>query len=208
MPNPYDLEININSILGFLKGWDIVYSKDGKKRYEFAKRNRTKIFSVIGNKNKGKSFILSKIAERDLPNGFSVTTKGLSISFPKFGNVALLDSVGFESPLLETDGEEYRLKSEKKEENEAFYQNLNYLEKQIERYRKENRDINQIKDKENEFFRLRNKFRDDLKNKDEQLYILTNERRTTDFFLQRFIIENANVILLVVGNFQLMINSF
>ena len=122
--------------------------------------------------------------------------------------MALLDSVGFESPLLETDGEEYRLKSEKKEENEAFYQNLNYLEKQIERYRKENRDINQIKDKENEFFRLRNKFRDDLKNKDEQLYILTNERRTTDFFLQRFIIENANVILLVVGNFQLMINSF
>ena len=122
--------------------------------------------------------------------------------------MALLDSVGFESPLLETDGEEYRLKSEKKEENEAFYQNLNYLEKQIERYRKENRDINQIKDKENEFFRLRNKFRDDLKNKDEQLYILTNKRRTTDFFLQRFIIENANVILLVVGNFQLMINSF
>ena len=68
MPNPYDLEININSILGFLKGWDIVYFNDGKKRYEFAKRNRTKIFSVIGNKNKGKSFILSKIAERDLPN--------------------------------------------------------------------------------------------------------------------------------------------
>ena len=203
MPNPYDLEININSILGFLKGWDIVYSNDGKKRYEFAKRNRTKIFSVIGNKNKGKSFILSKIAERDLPNSFSVTTKGLSISFPKFGNVALLDSVGFESPLLETDGEEYRLKSEKKEENEAFYQNLNYLEKQIERYRKENRDINQIKDKENEFFRLRNKFRDDLKNKDEQLYILTNERRTTDFFLQRFIIENANVILLVVGKLSI-----
>ena len=44
---------------------------------------------------------------------------------------------------------------------------------------------------------MRNKFRDDLKNKDEQLYILTNERRTTDFFLQRFIIENANVILVV-----------
>ena len=117
--------------------------------------------------------------------------------------MALLDSVGFESPLLETDGEEYRLKSEKKEENEAFYQNLNYLEKQIERYRKENRDINQIKDKGNEFFRLRNKFRDDLKNKDEQLYILTNKRRTTDFFLQRFIIENANVILLVVGKLSI-----
>ena len=128
-PNPYDMEININSILGFLKGWDIIYSNGGRKKYEFAKRNKTKIFSVIGNKNKGKSFILSKIAERDLPNGFSVTTKGLSISFPKFGNVALLDSVGFESPLLETDGEEYRLKADKKEEAEKIYQELNYLEK-------------------------------------------------------------------------------
>ena len=28
--NPYDLEININSILGFLKGWDIVYGKNGR----------------------------------------------------------------------------------------------------------------------------------------------------------------------------------
>ena len=202
-PNPYDMEININSILGFLNGWDIIYSNGGKKKYEFAKRNRTKIFSVIGNKNKGKSFILSKIAERDLPNGFSVTTKGLSISFPKFGNVALLDSVGFESPLLETDGEEYRLKSEKKEENDKFYKESNYLEKLIKKYKEEDRDINEIKDKENEFFRLRNNFRNELTNKDEQLYVLTNERRTTDFFLQRFIIENANVILLVVGKLSI-----
>ena len=47
------------------------------------------------------------MAERDLPNCFSVISKGLSISFKKFGNVALLDSVGFESSLFETDDEEY-----------------------------------------------------------------------------------------------------
>ena len=103
-----------------MKGWDIVYSNEGKKRYEFAKRNRTKIISVILNKNKAKSSILSKIAERDLPNCFSVISKGLSISFKKFGNVALLDSVGFESPLFESDGEEYWLKSEKKKKKEHF----------------------------------------------------------------------------------------
>lgn len=28
----YDLEINVNSILGFLKGWDIKYSEEGEKR--------------------------------------------------------------------------------------------------------------------------------------------------------------------------------
>ena len=202
--NPYDLEININSILGILKGWDILYNNDGKQKYEFAKRNRTKIFSVIGNKNIGKSFILSKIAKRDLPWGFSVTTKGLSISFPKFSNLVLLDSVGFESPLLETDGEEYRLKSDNKEENERFYQKLDKLEKEIKSFREsKNKNINEIKDKENEYFRERNNFRNKIERKDDQLYELTNERRTTDFFLQRFIIENANVILLIVGKLSI-----
>ena len=30
--NLYDLEININSILGFLKGWDITFGKNGKEK--------------------------------------------------------------------------------------------------------------------------------------------------------------------------------
>ena len=36
--NPYDLEININSILGFLEKWDIVFGEDGKEKYEKAKK--------------------------------------------------------------------------------------------------------------------------------------------------------------------------
>ena len=202
--NLYDLEININSILGFLKGWDIVFGKDGREKYEKAKKNKHKIFSVIGNKNKGKSFLLSKIVGRDLPNGFSVTTKGLSISFPiGMDNVALFDSVGFESPLLEIDGDEYRLKSENKEKDEEFYNQMNKLDKEIKKLKKENNKLEKIKEKENEYFRERNKFRKNIPNKDGQLIDLTNERRVTDFFLQRFIIENAHVILLVVGKLSI-----
>ena len=194
----YDMEININSILGFLRGWEIKYSKKGKERNDFAKRNQTKIFSVIGNKNRGKSFLLSKIANRPVPYGYSVTTKGLSVSFPTFDNVALLDSVGFESPLLETDGEDYRLKSDDSA-YKNIYQKLDGLKKEIKDLRnKKNPDVNQVRDKENEYFRERNKFRKSLKDKDQQLYTLTNERKITDFFLQRFIIENTNVMLLVV----------
>ena len=194
----YDMEININSILGFLRGWEIKYSKKGKERNEFAKRNQTKIFSVIGNKNRGKSFLLSKIANRPVPYGYSVTTKGLSVSFPTFDNVALLDSVGFESPLLETDGEDYRLKSDDSA-YKNIYQKLDGLKKEIKDLRnKKNPDVNQVRDKENEYFRERNKFRNSLKDKDQQLYTLTNERKITDFFLQRFIIENTNIMLLVV----------
>ena len=202
--NIYDLEININSILGFLKGWDIVFGKDGRKNYEKAKNNRYKIFSVIGNKNKGKSFLLSKINGRDLPNGFSVTTKGLSISFPTgMDNVILFDSVGFESPLLEIDGDEYRLKSESKEKDDEFYKKMNELDKEIKKLKKEKKKLENIKEVENEYFRERNKFRKNMPNKDGQLIDLTNERRVTDFFLQRFIIENAHVILLVVGKLSI-----
>ena len=200
----YDLEININSILGFLKGWDITFGKDGRTKYEKAKKNREKIFSVIGNKNKGKSFLLSKIVDRYLPNGFSVTTKGLSISFPSgMDNVALFDSVGFESPLLEIDGDEYRLKTDDKKLNDDFYKKMNKLDMEIKKLKKENSKLEDIREKENEYFRERNEFRKKILNKDGQLIDLTNERRVTDFFLQRFIIESAHVILLVVGKLSI-----
>ena len=202
-PNPYDLEININSILGFLKGWDIIYGVDGEKNYKRAKNLNMKIYSVIGNKNKGKTFLLSKIADKHLPNGFSVTTKGLSISFILKNDIALFDSVGFESPLLEIDSEEYVLKSGNEEEDKKHYKELKELDEEIIQLRKKAKDLEDIKDKENEYFRKRNEFRKKLKNKDEQLYDLTNERRVTDFFLQRFIIQNANVILLVVGKLSI-----
>ena len=210
--NPYDIEININSILGFTNGWEITYGgKEGKKNYEHAKKTKTKIFSIIGNKNRGKSLILSKITKRELPNGYSVTTKGLSIAFYKPNNIALLDSVGFDSPLLELDGDDYYLKSEDHEKNIETLEKLKRLENEIKQLRANRGDFYEIMEKENEFFKTRNDFRKNLKNKDDQLIDLTNQRKTTDYFLQKFIIENANIILLVVGkitiNDQLFLNK-
>lgn len=51
---------------------------------------------------------------------------------------------------------------------------------------------------ENQFFKKKNEFYDSIKDKDDQIESLSNERKITDFFLQRFIIETANIILLVV----------
>ena len=198
--NIYDMEININSILGFVKGWDIRYSDIGKKQSERYKKRPTIIYSIIGNKNRGKSYILSKIADRKIPFGYSVTTKGLSISYPTFNTMTLLDSVGFESPLLENDGEEYRLKTDNQEENENFYQKSEELREKIQQLLKDEKaDPEDIIDLESEFFNNRNEFRKKIKDKD----FLTNERRMTDFFLQRFIVENANVIILVVGKLSI-----
>jgi hypothetical protein len=131
----YDVEININSILDIKKGWEITFSEEGKKRFEDAKNIQTKIFSVIGNKNRGKSFVLSKISNKNLPRGFNVTTKGISISFPDYGDLAVLDSAGLESPLLEDDSEQYRLESKDKK-YEAYYEESKELKKKINEKKK------------------------------------------------------------------------
>ena len=37
----------------------------------------------MGNGNRGKSFLLSKISGFDFPTGYSVKTKGISIKYPE-----------------------------------------------------------------------------------------------------------------------------
>jgi len=165
--NQYDLEININSIIGILKGWEITFGKNEREIYEEEKKYRVKIFSVMGNQKKGKSFHLSKIVGRNLPNGFSVTTKDLSISFQTgMDNITIFDSVGFESPLSEIDEDEYRLKSDNEDKDKQFYKKMNELDNQIKKLKKEKSNLENIREKENEYFRERNEFRKNLSNKD------------------------------------------
>ena len=76
------------------------------------------IVSVLGNKNSGKSFILHLLTDKPIPNGYSVTTKGLSLIIPdddknKDDNLILIDTAGTDSPLLSD-----ILKEENQEENE------------------------------------------------------------------------------------------
>lgn len=195
---PYDLEININSFSGISKGWEITFNgEEGKQNYEEARENNVKIFSVIGNKNRGKSFLLSKISGRPIKNGFIETTKGLSLSYPKnCNNMLLLDSVGFESPILECESEDYRFKIEgNPEETEKFYKELENLKKSLE----ESKNFKEKRKIEFRLNKLKSDFDKKILNKNEQIEKFTNERKITDFFLQRFIIESADVLLLVVG---------
>ena len=39
---------------------------------------------IIENTNKGKSFILAKISNIEIPDGFNITTKRLSIIYPDY----------------------------------------------------------------------------------------------------------------------------
>lgn len=84
-------------------GWNVVI-RDGFK-YENAIKKELVIVSVIGNRNKGKSYMLSKLANIQLPCGTSVRTEGISAKYPEIDNTSLLvlDSAGFETALVETE---------------------------------------------------------------------------------------------------------
>jgi len=132
----YDIIIYIQSINDIINGWKVEYSTKYK---EFVGQKIVKI-GVIGNSNKGKSFILSKISGFYLPFGTSLKTQGLSIKFPeliKYPNkkIVLLDSAGLETPVL-LEKEEIENKNEKNG-NENINKNLL---KNIEIFKKESRD--------------------------------------------------------------------
>ena len=109
MEKLYSMIIKINSMAELQKdGWRIIYNnkknkaEDNNKNYE---EKKVSIVSVLGNKNTGKSFILHLLTDKNIPNGYTVTTEGLSFIIPDEENnrdedYILIDTAGTESPLL------------------------------------------------------------------------------------------------------------
>ena len=153
----YDVIIDIKSIKDINKGWEIKMSKRAKENYEDFKKDEIIKIGVIGNSNKGKSFLLSKISKIKLPSGTSIRTEGLSIKYPELDGVfknrkiALLDSAGLETPVLKSDNEE-----------ETENGNTKMAEKEL--FREKSR-----------------------------------EKLITELFLQNYIIQNSDIIIIVVG---------
>ena len=77
----YDIIFKIKSLSKIKEGFQILYSQTGKEKYEEFKEKNSSIITAIGNSNQGKSFILSKIIEKGIPNGHCINTEGLSIFF-------------------------------------------------------------------------------------------------------------------------------
>ena len=137
--NYYDIIIDINSLKGIKEGWVIKWTDENSKNYKNLKQNEAIKIGVIGNGNKGKSFILQKFSGKEIPKGTNIKTEGLSLLYMKKnknkankGNeVLLLDSAGFETPLLKTaikgkeiDDEQISLIARDKIFTELFLQQL------------------------------------------------------------------------------------
>ena len=129
----YDIIIDIKSIANLNKeGWEINYSN--REFYNSKKDCPTITIGVIGNGNKGKSFFLQKLSEYNIPKGFNVKTKGLSIRYAEKEdhNLTILDSAGQETPLLNNNNEidnEYLLRD--KLNTELFIQKFIILKSKI-----------------------------------------------------------------------------
>ena len=122
----YDIILCVDSIRNLTnKGWIIKYNKtEGKSIYEESKYKKTIVVGVVGNGNKGKSFLLKKLSEYEIPMGFNVKTEGLSIIYGKTGkkNLAILDSAGQETPLLMENKKEKTIEGDKKDNNKDQFE--------------------------------------------------------------------------------------
>ena len=147
----YDVIVHIDSIKDINKGWKIEMNKKGEENYNKYKNQKLLKIGVIGNANKGKSFLLSKISKMNFPSGVSIKTEGLSIKYPDLTQyterkIVLLDSAGLETPVLISEP-------------------------------------NLEKDKKNELFKDKSR-----------------EKLITELFLQNYIINNSNILIVVVDS--------
>ena len=177
--NFYDVILEIESINKLKKsGWKINYNENRKDVYEEIIKMETLKIGVLGLNNVGKSFILGLISGVIIPTGWSIETKGISIKYTKGektgdSNICLLDSAGFETPLLLEDIEED--------------------DKHIE--------VNEINKNENKKNRIEDKQDEINKNISfiEKISDISKDKSQTERFIEELIISLSDMLILVVG---------
>ena len=78
------------------------------------KKKKKVIVSILGNSNRGKTYLLQKLGDMNLKAGYQIQTKGLSF---KVNNeeIIFLDTAGTNTPLLIEDGKKRPNKEEQKD---------------------------------------------------------------------------------------------
>ena len=201
LKNFYDIILDIKSVKDIDKGWEIKMTKKGEENYIKYKEDDLIRIGVIGNSNKGKSFILSKISKINLPSGTSIKTEGLSIKYPelekfKDRKIVLLDSAGLETPVLKNDNlNETYLKDNDNingnEKTENKHDNIKYENNETNEKNETQKKINEDEEK--------NENKNDDRINKELFKEKSREKLITELFLQNYIINNSDILILVVG---------
>jgi len=155
LENFYDIIVDIDSLKNMTKGWHIKFTEQGRKNYEIMKNEEKLVVGVVGNRNRGKSYVLSKLSNVLLPDGSSIKTEGISIKYPRMdegkkADYILMDSAGLENALLETDD----FKQEQGLDKDKAILNLKEI---------------------------------------------AGDKTLTEYFLQNFVIQKSNILMVVLG---------
>lgn len=100
----HDIIINIDSLKNI--NWKIEsYMSPEKKAFFFQGKKENIVIGVLGTKKVGKSFLMGKLTNLPIPEGFDDETKGLSIKYSTKDNLATvcLDSAGINSHVCYND---------------------------------------------------------------------------------------------------------
>ena len=158
----YDVIISINFFRDLVQksqmkqnGWKIIMNPDKSKKIL-----KSVVVSVLGNYNKGKTWLLSLLSGRELPIGYNVHTKGISCIYANDPNkpITFNDSEGFEVPIRS-------IKYTRKIKNAMQEEQKNDIEEFV-------------------YPDLKHMFKD---------------KQYIEHFMQRFLLDCANVILIVVN---------
>ena len=159
-------------------GWKIKWPKmedqnNAKEKYNRCNENKNVVVGILGNKNRGKSFLLGRIIGNINfinKSGFLITTEGISANFPLLDNtnIITLDTAGKDNPLLDSSN---------------FIKNLDIS-------------IN-TKDKENAKL-LDNSITAKDKKKNKNIKDIARDQRVSEIVLSDFIIKESDVLITVL----------
>ena len=94
----YDLNIELRPIHQLkLFGWEITFNNKSEYLSSIKDDRGRLIISTAGGYNKGKTHILSKILNLNLPKGFNMHTEGLSVKL--LNDALIIDTPGRENPI-------------------------------------------------------------------------------------------------------------
>lgn len=172
----YDIVIEIDSLLSSNEGWNIKYLN--KKKVDEYSQEKQVAIGVIGRENTGKTYLINKISEENFPSDYYESTKGLSLKYISEKKKQL-------KVFLDTQGMNAGISFNDKEMVEKYRRFLG-----LKTIKKDSGKEKGDSDKKKTLFPKK-----DLEKVKE---LMINDRAMTEEFLQRFILDSCDIIIIMI----------
>ena len=125
--NKFDIALNVDSLRSLINGWKIQFSNEYRKRYDSLKNEKILKIGLLGLKNSGKSFVLSKILGENIFD--KKETEQLYLRFVNLENktLAFIDPPGTGRSMKKSGVNEIKEGNKYDEEEKNIEQTDNFL---------------------------------------------------------------------------------